>query len=151
MPLLIIFIIIPLIEISLFLSIGAEIGMISTLLLCVLTAAIGAVLVKAEGLRTMATARQTLERHEMPVQEIFDGLCLVVAGLCLLTPGFFTDTLGFSLLLPAARRRLRHYLTDYWTRHSGGGKPDFRAGPTAPPGENGVIEGDYERIDNDKP
>lgn len=102
----IIFLIIPLIEIALFVTIGEEIGLFSTLSLCVLTAIIGASFLKQQGLKTLLSAQQQISGGELPLQEIFNGFCLAIAGATLITPGFFTDFIGFLLLFPPAR----HYL-----------------------------------------
>lgn len=107
MPLLLIFIIIPLIEIVLFIVIGDEIGILATLGLTFLTAIIGASLIRIQGLGTLMSARRQMEGGEMPVKEIFDGICLAIAGAMLLTPGFFTDTIGFALLIPQIRDKIR--------------------------------------------
>lgn len=103
MLLFILFLVIPLIEISLFIVVGDEIGIISTLLLCVLTAVIGATLLRQQGLRTLFTAQKQIDEGLLPLREIFDGFCLAIAGATLITPGFFTDFIGFMLLLPPMR------------------------------------------------
>ena len=100
MPFIILFIIIPLVEIYFFLLVGDAVGILQTLLLCVLTAIIGGFLVKKQGLETLFNAQKNLQGGTLPMKEIFDGFCLVVAGALLMTPGFFTDIVGFSLLVP---------------------------------------------------
>jgi UPF0716 protein FxsA len=102
-----IFVIIPLTEIALFAWLGGEIGVMPTLLLCLLTAIIGAILIKVEGINTLFTAQKKMDKGAFPAKELFDGLCLVIAGVMLMTPGFFTDTMGFSLLIPPFRDFLR--------------------------------------------
>ncbi len=105
MPILILalFIGIPLIEIYLFIQVGGAIGVWSTIGLVVLTAFIGTALLRQQGLATLARAQSELDQQHLPVRELFDGVCLLVGGLLLLTPGFLTDALGFSLLLPPLR------------------------------------------------
>ena len=102
----IIFLIIPLIEIALFVTIGEEIGLVTTLLLSVLTAIIGASLLRQQGLKVLFSAQKQLSTGDLPLQEIFDGFCLAIAGTTLITPGFFTDFIGFMLLLPPIRHVL---------------------------------------------
>ena len=97
------FIGIPVIEIALFISVGGEIGVLSTLILIVATAVIGTFLLKKQGLATLSRAQQRIEQGEAPLRELFDGVCLLIAGCLLLTPGFLTDSVGFLLLLPWVR------------------------------------------------
>lgn len=106
MPLFLIFVIIPLIEISLFVTLGEEIGLLPTLLLCVVTAIFGAKLVQQQGIETLTKAQQRAEQGQVPLEQLFDGFCICIAGVTLITPGFFTDIMGFLLLAPAVRRWL---------------------------------------------
>lgn len=106
MPLifLLIFVGVPLIELYILIQVGTVIGALSTILLCVLTAVLGAGLIRIQGLQTMMRARRNLERGEAPALEMFEGVGLALAGVMLLTPGFATDLLGFALLVPPLRR-----------------------------------------------
>ena len=97
------FIGVPIIEISLFVTVGKAIGLGATLMLVILSALLGAAMIRTQGLRTWMQARASLDRGEMPVKELFDGLCIFAAGIALLTPGFFTDAIGLLLLLPPVR------------------------------------------------
>lgn len=110
MPFFIIFVIIPLIEVALFAEIGGKIGAAYTLALCVMTAATGGIILRYQGIMTIFDVRTALDRGQMPVQALFDRLCLTVAGVLLIMPGFFTDALGFALAIPPIRAWLRHYL-----------------------------------------
>lgn len=141
MPFLIIFILIPIAEVYAFISVGEEIGVLRTLLLCVLTAAIGGFLVRHQGIETLMKARQNMSQGTLPMAEIFDGICLVISGALLLTPGFVTDVIGFSLLVPYLRKGLRHLLTKY-------GKFKEMSAPQRPTqaSQEGVIEGEFEEI-----
>lgn len=103
MPLFIIFVVIPLLEIAVFIQVGQAIGVGTTLLLTFLTAVIGATLLRWQGLETWARVNESLGRNELPLQEVFDGVCLLIAGATLLTPGFVTDTVGFLLFIPPLR------------------------------------------------
>lgn len=105
MPILILFLFIgiPLIEIYLFIQVGGSIGVWPTIGLVVLTAFIGTALLRQQGMATLARAQSELDQQKLPVRELFDGVCLLVGGLLLLTPGFLTDALGFALLIPPLR------------------------------------------------
>jgi UPF0716 protein FxsA len=107
MYLLLALLIVPIVEIAVFIQVGGAIGVWPTIALVLLTAFAGIALVRAQGFATMHRARDSLARNEPPVREVFDGLCLVVAGLLLLVPGFVTDVLGLLLLVPMLRERLR--------------------------------------------
>jgi len=98
---------IPLIEIAVFIEVGGRIGLWSTLGLIFATAAIGTALLRYQGLSVLADARSSMERKELPVQALLDGVCLVIAGVLLLTPGFVTDVAGAMLLITPIRRILQ--------------------------------------------
>lgn len=103
------FIVTPIIEIGLFIVIGGRIGILWTLVVVVITAIIGASLVSRQGRGELARARQTLLQGNFPGREIAHGAMILVAGALLLTPGFLTDVIGFSLLVPGVREVLRKY------------------------------------------
>ena len=97
------FLAVPILEIYLLIQVGEVIGAGWTILLVVLTAVIGVWLLRIQGLSTLSRAQQKLQENELPAREILEGMALVVAGAFLLTPGFFTDTVGFLLLFPPTR------------------------------------------------
>lgn len=107
-------IIVPLLEIAVLVEVGGLIGVWPTLAVVIATALAGSWLLRSQGLGVLNRARATLARNEFPAGELFDGLCLLVAGVLLLTPGFITDALGLLLFVPALRislgRRLWRYL-----------------------------------------
>ncbi len=115
--LLLMFIGVPILEIAVFIQAGEVIGLWPTLATVVVTAIIGTALLRAQGLATLARARQSLDQGKMPVEEIYVGLCLLVAGLLLLTPGFVTDSVGFLLFLPPFRRAAGRFLMSLLARH----------------------------------
>ncbi len=138
----------PLVEIAVFIEVGERIGLWSTLGLVVLTAVIGTALLRQQGLATLASARTTVERGGMPMQEVLDGVCLLIAGAFLLTPGFVTDGFGAALLLPPLRRAIQRWAIK---RLMARGTIDVamhgvyrRRG-----GEDGVIDGEFVEIDDD--
>ncbi len=97
------FLLIPVIEIYLLIQVGQVIGAGWTVLIVVLTAVIGVWLLKIQGLSMLTRAQQRLQENQLPAREILEGIALVVAGAFLLTPGFFTDGIGFLLLFPPTR------------------------------------------------
>lgn len=139
-----VFLLVPIIEIWLLITVGSAIGAGLTIVLVVLTAVIGAALVRAQGMATLARAQTLLKQGELPAMELLEGVALLLAGALLLTPGFFTDTVGFALLLPPVRRAiiaalLRRGLIARGPAPGGGAPP---SGPRRP------LEGDYRRIDD---
>ena len=99
----VIFLLVPIVEIYLLIQVGQVIGALWTVLLVVLTAVIGVWLLKIQGMSTLQRAQQKMQNGQMPAQEMLEGLGLVLAGAFLLTPGFFTDSIGFLLVLPPTR------------------------------------------------
>ena len=99
----VLFLAVPIVEIYLLIQVGQVIGAGWTILLVVLTAVVGVWLLRIQGLSTLTRAQQKLQSNELPAREIIEGMALVVAGAFLLTPGFFTDAIGFLLLFPPTR------------------------------------------------
>jgi UPF0716 protein FxsA len=150
-PFFLIFIAIPLIEIAVFISVGDELGLFNTLALCFLTAVIGGAIFRYQGLRTFDQAIISVNRGELPVDELFHGFCLVIAAATLVTPGFVTDALGFFLLVPSFRKLLRRVLANHasFQVHS---STEFHhdsrdCSCKGRRGGKGTIEGEYEKID----
>lgn len=143
MPFFAIFIIIPFIELFLFATVSEHIGIWTTLSLAFLTAIIGGGLVKHQGLQTLFSMRKNAESGQMPLNEIFDGFCIVAAGALLITPGFLTDFIGFSLLVPQARKILRDIIRQHtsWSATTHSAHSHYR------PQDSSVIEGEFEHLD----
>lgn len=97
------FVIVPIVEITLFLKVGSLIGIPATIALILLTAIAGTMLVRSQGLQVISKIQQSAQRGEAPVDALVQGACVLAAGLLLLTPGFATDALGFALLIPPVR------------------------------------------------
>lgn len=161
MPLFVIFVVIPLLEIAVFIEVGEAIGLGATLLLTFLTAVIGATLLRWQGLETWARVNESLRRNELPLQEVFDGVCLLIAGATLLTPGFVTDTVGFLLFVPQIRKALfgqikRMHEHGRFRMHMQYGAYDVHqqrdrpGGPTVIDAEYTTIEEDSAGSDSDK-
>ena len=100
------FLTVPLVEIYFLIQVGQEIGAFSTVLLCILTAAIGAILLRIQGILTLMNAQEKLRRGEIPADNLLEGLILLMTGVLLLTPGFVTDVIGFLCLVPSLRSLL---------------------------------------------
>ena len=140
------FIGVPLIEIAVFVEVGAALGLWPTLGLVVLTAVLGTWQLRAQGLATLLSARNQVERGALPTRELFDGACLLVAGALLLTPGFVTDGVGFFLFL----RPVRDILLGLLARHVQARAQNrvYVAGEKVPPGgrDGPIIDGDYRDV-----
>ncbi len=99
----VLFILIPIIEISLFIEIGSIIGSFYTIILIFITAIVGVFFVRQQGISAFQKLTFQLQNLETPVQTMFEGLVILISGILLITPGFFTDALGFLGLIPFTR------------------------------------------------
>ena len=97
------FVVVPIVEIGLFLQVGSYIGVPATLGLIILTAIAGTMLVRSQGIDVIRKIQNSANRGATPVAALVQGLFVLIAGVLLLTPGFATDTLGFALLIPPVR------------------------------------------------
>ena len=98
-----IFVGVPIAEIAIFIEAGHFFGIWTTIALILITAIIGSGMLRHQGLRALTNTQEALRRNELPVKEVLTGLCLLFAGVLLLTPGFLTDCIGFFLLIPKFR------------------------------------------------
>ncbi len=99
-----IFIGVPALEIFLMIEIGGKIGALNTVFLIILTAATGIYFAKLEGIRTIRSGVTNLYRNKVPIYEMISGASIAIAAILLIIPGFFTDALGFLLLIPFTRK-----------------------------------------------
>ena len=97
---------IPIIEILLFIKIGENIGAINTILLIIFTAIVGVYFARIQGIRTIKSGFINIYQNKLPIYEILSGASIAIAAVLLITPGFFTDTMGFLLLIPITRKLL---------------------------------------------
>jgi len=102
----VLFILIPLLELWVLIEVGSGIGGLSTIALCLLTAALGGFLIRYQGLSTLVDAQKRMAHGEAPVDHGLHGLMIAFSGILLFTPGFITDSIGFLLLFPPFRRFL---------------------------------------------
>lgn len=141
MPLLFLtFLVVPLLEIYLLIEIGSVIGAVWTVAGVVGTAVVGAALVRQQGLAALGRFRSATEAGELPAITIIEGLALLVAGALLLTPGFFTDAIGFVLLTSP----LRQILIRRWFS----GRAEGIRSANQRKRESGVVEGEFRRLDD---
>ena len=128
-------ILIPLIEIYLFIEIGGQIGAGYTILFILLTAVIGLYFAKLEGINTIRSGMNQLTNNQLPIYEMISGAALAFAAVLLIIPGFATDIIGFLLIIPFTRNLLFKFITKKYEK-------------TKVSGEDDLIEGEYE--DKDK-
>jgi UPF0716 protein FxsA len=134
--LVLLFIIVPILEIYLFITVGGMIGALSTILIIILTAIIGAYLLRAQGIATIQKAQLNLLQGQLPAFELLEGVLILTGGVLLLTPGFFTDTIGFIFLIPI----LRKYIILWWIKK--------KASEIPRPHQPSTLEGTYRREDD---
>ena len=138
----------PVIEISLFAQSAEIIGVLPTLALAILAGMTGIALLRQQGLALLMAARSQFSHGEMPVAATFDALCLTVAGVMFILPGFLTDIFGILLLLPPVRAGLRWWfsqrLTQMQTRSG-----HVRPSPNRPHTGPAIIEGEFQVVDDD--
>lgn len=151
MPFLIIFIVIPLAELFVFGLVGGRIGLFNALLVALITAVIGGAVVRHQGLQTIKNVQMAVNKGKLPLGELFDGICLIIAGATLITPGFITDTIGFLLLIPAFRKALQHVIKTHTTWMAETHTNNFQShGYYEPPPQDRddhIIEVEYEDLD----
>ncbi len=139
------FVAVPILEVFLLIQVGSFIGVGWTIFLVILTAVLGSVLLRIEGLATLFRLQRTLERGELPAFELLEGALLLIGGALLVTPGLFTDTIGFTCLLPYTRRPLIRWFLKR-------GLVTMQARfyhPDRPAPDDGFLEGRYRRLDDD--
>lgn len=156
-----VFLSVPLIEIYLLIEIGGMIGAPATVFLVVFTAVLGALLLRHQGFYTLQNVQQQMARGEMPAMAMLEGVCLVIGGVLLLTPGFITDSVGFLLLITPTRRYLIRKLIpgiSVFSAQSSSSEesPDSQQQPThhdvkkqASKHKPTIIDGEYHREDDD--
>ena len=125
-PVLLSLILIPFLEIYLFIKIGSQIGAFNTILLIFITAIIGVYYAKYEGLNTIRSGFVQMVKKEVPAYEIISGAAIAFAAILLIIPGFATDFLGFLLILPITRKVILGNLSNKFKRHEIKKKKNYR-------------------------
>lgn len=158
----ILFVFLPIAEIMLLIEVGDHIGGLNTVALVILTALLGAALLRHQGLGTLLQANQRLAQGQLPIKEMLSGIMLAVGGALLLTPGFITDSIGFFCLLPPTRNWVIGHLLRKGVVGANGfsafsySASSHQAGSSAPMGgperestahKATTIEGEYRRED----
>ena len=128
-------ILVPIVEIYLFIKIGAKIGAFSTILLIFITAITGIIYARYEGLNTLRSAYSQMIKQETPVYEIISGAAIAFAALLLIIPGFATDIIGFLIIVPITRKLILGKVSTKIKKK----KPD----------NNNFIDGEFEDIEDD--
>ncbi|MDD0851794.1 FxsA family protein [Halobacteriovorax sp. GB3] len=123
--LVLLFTVIPALEIYLLFSIGGQIGGLNTLFIVLLTGVIGASLAKTQGLAILSKMQKDLEQGALPADQIIHGLLVFGGGLLLLTPGFLTDIFGLSMVFPGTRHLLAVFLKSYFQKAVASGNVQF--------------------------
>lgn len=146
------FLLVPLIEIALFIQIGGLIGLWPTLGIVILTAVLGTYLVRSQGLMALNNLRGSFSRLEDPSEPLAHGAMILLAGALLLTPGFFTDAVGFALLAPPVRLMLIAYIRKNIKvqRFEMGPHPDPFSDQTTRRPRDTVIDGEYHEMSETK-
>ena len=133
--LLLIIILVPIIEIYLFIKIGSQIGAFTTISLIFITAFLGIIYARYEGFNTLKSGMSQIIKNEMPIYEIISGAALAFAAFLLILPGFATDALGLLIIFPLTRKILLKKVSTKYSKNKNK-KQDF-------------IEGEFEDIDED--
>ena len=128
-------ILIPIIEIYLFIKIGSQIGAINTIILIFITAIIGVYYAKYEGINTLRSGINQIIKNQMPAQELISGAAIAFAAVLLIIPGFATDIFGFLLIMPVTRKLIIGKINKKFEKRNTK-KKDF-------------IEGEFEDIEDD--
>ena len=128
-------ILVPIVEIYLFIKIGAKIGAFSTILLIFITAITGIIYARYEGLNTLRSAYSQIIKQETPAYEIISGAAIAFAALLLIIPGFATDIIGFLIILPVTRKLILGKVSTKIKKKE--------------PDNNNFIDGEFEDIEDD--
>ena len=147
MWLFLLFIVVPIVEIVLFIKIGSLLGLWLTILVVVLTAIVGANLVKSQGLNAIKQVQSSFLQGQDIARSLINGTLILIAGVLLLTPGFFTDFIGITFLIPMTRNMwisygIKHFPGFVFINSNNNSKnnPHFKE-------KNDVIDGDYTDLD----
>lgn len=147
------FLIVPMIEIALFITVGGWLTLWPTLALVMFTGVLGTALMRWQGMQVLAELRGDMGQLRNPLSPLAHGALIVIAGLLLLTPGFFTDTIGFLLMVPAIRSAVIAWVGARVQVQSFGLHQEMRmrTGPRGPDGAGPVIDGEFYEMEETPP
>ena len=140
------FVAVPVAEISLLIKVGGVIGGLNTILFVIFTAVLGAYLVRQQGFTILQKLQQETNAGRLPALQIAEGAALLFAGAVLLTPGFITDAIGFTLLIPFSRRAIIALIASRYSARGGTGfsyTEHMKSGAEAQSNSSTIIEGEY--------
>jgi UPF0716 protein FxsA len=140
----VLFLAVPLVEIALFITVGGWLSLWPTLALVVLTAIVGSFMVRLQGLGVLRQIQSSLDAMRDPTGPVAHGLMILIAGVMLITPGFFTDTIGFALLVPG----LRQWIIKIVAARLVAG---HRGGAAQPMARDDIIEAEFREVPPDTP
>jgi UPF0716 protein FxsA len=149
MPIFLLFIVFPIAEIMVFAEVIDSIGFLATFFLAILSAVAGGAIVQQQGFENLLKFQKSSDQGVFPADEMFDGLCLLVAGIAFILPGFISDAIAFALLLPFFRKFLKGVLQK---RFSVGGQASATFSQGGRVYDPNAIDAEFERVeDTDKP
>ena len=147
MPLFLLLVAVPIIEIALFIEVGGWLGLWPTLAIVLLTAAAGTILLRAQGLAALGDLQRQLQAGENPGATLAHGAMILIAGILLLTPGFFTDAVGLLLLTPPVRTAAIRYAARRFTVVQAAAAGPATGAPDRGMGRSTTVDGEYEVVD----
>jgi UPF0716 protein FxsA len=146
LPLVLLFIVVPIAELAVVIQVGQEIGVWWTVALLVADSILGSVLMRAQGRTAWRRFNEAIAAGKVPAREVLDGSLVIFGGLLLLTPGFITDFLGLLLLIPPTRALVRATLARRLTHRM----VASMTAPRAQPQRDDVVDGTAIDLDNDR-
>lgn len=126
--LILLFTVLPMVELALLIAVGREIGIANTMAIVVITGILGALLARSQGLSTLGRIQSSLRRGIMPANEIINGFMILAGGLLLITPGLITDAVGFLTLIPQTRSVIKSVLVKKMKRALDSGNVQIHIG-----------------------
>jgi len=106
---------IPIVELYFLMKLGSVVGAFNTILLVLITGALGASLAKTQGFMIISQIKDMLSKGELPAEEMVEGLLILIGGVALLTPGLITDITGLAIIAPFTRKPIAAYLMRYFS------------------------------------
>lgn len=146
----VLFLVIPIVEIYFLIKTGEIIGVFPTIVLVVLTAVVGAGLLRQQGLATLARFQNNISQGKLPAQEMAEGILLAVGGALLMTPGFITDAIGFLCLIPISRNYIATFVMKKYALKSAAKTGAYAQANQWSQANDDVIDGEYSEVQDEK-